>query len=648
MARTSNGRRKWLIAAAIVTALIALAVYLFSWNMLRPYIERRVEAATGRSFEMRGDLDVSLSLQPRITARDLVLGNTPWSDADAMGRIGQLDFTLDLPALFSRRVELLRLELAGAQLLLEQNARHGNNWQFPANDPSPSPWQFDIAELHLQDSEVRFRDPSTDTYLLIDLMTVADGGKLPVRAAISGSFHGLDSRISMQGAPLLRLRDTRRAYPLQGEGQMGSTRFEAQGTVTDPVRLSGLAVNFRLAGRSLDELYRILNLPLPPTPAYELAGSLRHSNALWALQNFQGRVGKSDLGGDFSVDKGRQPQFIKADLHSRSLDLKDLSGFLGGREENDQPPAQPAGKVLPYTEFNLDKLRAADADVRFRGQRIITESWPFDGLNVHLRSEKQRLRLDPLDFGFAGGNIVSTIDIDANSPNLTTRADITLKRLQWQKLFPKFKFQQASIGLIGGRAQLAMRGNSMAKMLGGANGNVTVLMNGGEVSKLLLRLSNLDIANTLATLLTGDEQVPVRCMVGDMEVKDGDMRVRTLILDTDKQFISGSGGVDLGKEQFDLKLRSRPRNLSLAALRGPILIEGTFAQPAVRPDLKQAAGRVTLSALLGGVSGPLAILPLLQLGEKDGADQCSRLVADAKDHSDDRPKLPSKPGKPGK
>lgn len=644
MASMTTKSKKRLTVLAIVVGLIALAVYLFSWNMLRPYIERRVEAATGRSFEMRGDLDVDLSFTaPRVTADDLVLGNTPWSDADAMGRIGRLDFTVDLWALFSRRVDLLKLELTDARVLLEQNAEHGNNWQFPANDPSPDPWKFDIAELHLKNSEIRFRDPSSDTYMLVALATVED--KLPVRTVISGSFHGLDANAWVHSGTLLDLRDRQRAYPLETKGRLGNTRFEGQGTVTDPVKLSGMAVDFKLSGRSLDELYRILNIPLPPTPAYQLAGSLRHREAIWALVDFKGKVGNSDLGGDFSVDKGRQPQFIKADLHSKSLDLKDLSGFLGEREESGEPSVQPPGKVLPYSPFNLEKLRAADADVRFQGQRIITDKWPFDDLKVHLRSQNQQLKLDPLDFGVAGGNIVALLEIDASDPHLATRADITVKRLQWQKLFPKFQFEKASIGVMGGHARLATRGNSVAQMLGGANGNVTLLMNGGEISKLLLRLSNLDVANTLATLLTGDQQVPIRCMVADMGVTDGDMQIRTMLLDTDKQIISGSGKIDLGEERLDVKLRSRPRGMSLAALRGPIVIDGTFAQPAVRPDLKQAAGRVTLSALLGGVSGPLALIPLLQLGEKDGANQCAKLMDEARDHADDKPKLPSKPGK---
>src|SRR5450830_702880 len=63
--------RKWLVGIAICLLLLVTAVYFFDWNLARPYIARKVTSSTGRSFVINGDLDVRLSLRPRIIANDV-------------------------------------------------------------------------------------------------------------------------------------------------------------------------------------------------------------------------------------------------------------------------------------------------------------------------------------------------------------------------------------------------------------------------------------------------------------------------------------------------------------------------------------------------------------------------------------------------
>jgi uncharacterized protein involved in outer membrane biogenesis len=123
-----------------------------------------------------------------------------------------------------------------------------------------------------------------------------------------------------------------------------------------------------------------------------------------------------------------------------------------------------------------------------------------------------------------------------------------------RSIIPRFQFQKANAGVIGGRAKFASRGNSMAQMLGSANGQVAFMMHGGSVSQLVVRLANLDVANSVLLLLGGDKSVPIRCMVTDLEAKDGDMQVRTMVLDTTKSIINGSGHINFKDETLDLRL----------------------------------------------------------------------------------------------
>jgi AsmA family protein len=64
-------------------------------------------------------------------------------------------------------------------------------------------------------------------------------------------------------------------------------------------------------------------------------------------------------------------------------------------------------------------------------------------------------------------------------------------------------------------------------------------------------------------------------------------------------------------------------------LRGPIVLGGTFKNPDARPSVAQVATRVGVSAGLGAVAPPLALLPLIDLGGASDVD-CRSLIEEAR------------------
>ncbi len=152
--------------------------------------------------------------------------------------------------------------------------------------------------------------------------------------------------------------------------RVGDTRATVKGIVRDPADARSMDMQLTLAGASLAELYKIVGVPLPPTPPYRIAGRLVQRGELWEFRQFTGAVGDSDLSGDFLVDRSRTPQFMKADLKSNRLALADLSGFIGAEKTASGKVTTPnPNRVLPDSPYNLEKLKAADADVKFEGKQ---------------------------------------------------------------------------------------------------------------------------------------------------------------------------------------------------------------------------------------------------------------------------------------
>ncbi|MFX8516173.1 AsmA family protein, partial [Acinetobacter baumannii] len=92
---------------------------------------------------------------------------------------------------------------------------------------------------------------------------------------------------------------------------------------------------------------------------------------------------------------------------------------------------------------------------------------------------------------FAGGQLIATIRMNAQKSPFQTTAKVTLNRVRLRELFPTIPRMDTSKGLLGGVIDLKTQGNSIANMLGNANGEASFAMTGGEMSGLLLEAVDL-------------------------------------------------------------------------------------------------------------------------------------------------------------
>ena len=408
---------------------------------------------------------------------------------------------------------------------------------------------------------------------------------------------------------------------IDSHARVGSTSVDVKGRLVDPANLRSLDLTLALAGQDMSELYALFRTPLPSTGPYRIDGRLRYANAVWTFENFHGTVGRSDLAGTYVYDRSGARPSIKATLVSERLDITDLSGFVG-----DGPHTPPTpGKVLPHSEYDLARLRGTDVDVTFTGRRFRNEALPLNRMNTHLVLRGGLLTLDPLEFGAAGGRLDGRVVLDARKPTITAEADLRALELNLARIAPSVKALVQSAGRVDARVQLRGRGNSVAALLGGADGTVVAVMNGGEISDLALRLANLDLANALVAAAKGNQPIPVRCLVADFTAQKGVLTPDPLLLDTEHTLVQGTGRLSLADESLDLRLVAQPKDGSLVALRGPIDVQGTLAHPAVQPELGNAIARAGAAIGLGIVAGPAALLPLIEVGKPVQVDCAQHL-----------------------
>lgn len=626
--RPGKRGQRWLAILVFLFAALLILIALWDWNWFKGPVERAVQAKTGREFHIHGDLDVDLGLVTTVRGDGLTFANATWAKQPQMATADRVEIDLRVWPLLRGQVRIPEIRLIRPDLLLETapEKNQPGNWDFlgPSDGDPPV-----LQRLLVDDGRLQFQDAAGRT----DVMVSLDSGKPrdkdsgpPLLVKGNGRWQGNPFSLEGNTESPLELTNTGHPFRIHLDGRAGNTHAIASGTLTNPFQLRVFDLELMLSGQDMEDLYPLIGVAMPSTPPYRLKGQLKRDNAIWRYENFTGTAGDSDLGGTAQIDVSGDRPFLKADLVSKRLDFDDLAGFIGappktgaGESANAEQKAQAAAlatraKVLPDTPYNLSKLRAMDADVRWKAQRINSPTLPLDDMDAHLKLNDGLLRLEPLNFGVAGGDIRSTIRMDARKQAISTQLQATIRKVQLGKLFPDAKLAEQASGGISGDINLTGQGNSVAAMLGSSDGAVALGIGRGHVGNLIMELAGLDVAESVKFLFTGDKQIPLRCAWGDFGVANGVMQSRSLAFDTTDTLILGEGKVDLKQEQLDLLLRPRPKDMSILALRSPLRIGGTFKDPSFRPDFKALGIRGAIALALGSIAPPAALLATIETG----------------------------------
>ena len=668
----------WLVAVVLLlVAALMLFLALFDWNRARPLINEQVSAALNRPFAIEGDLRVIWQREPgqqglsawlpwpHFAAEHLRLGNPDWAQGETFVSLDRVRLRLSPLPLLWKTVSIPSIELGAPTADLQRLADGRANWVFDlgaeqADGEQPSPWTLDIGTIAFDKGQVKLDDKVSNTRLDAVIQPLGEpipfaeivGKNAAERLAESnaraqdyafawqtkGSFRGQPLTGSGKVGGLLALHDASLPFPLQADVRIGATRIRIAGSLTDPQNLGALDLRLQLSGNSLSQLYPLTGVTLPDTPPYSTDGRLQAdlrdaSGAIFRYLGFNGRIGASDIQGDLTF-VARQPRpKLSGRLTSNQLLFSDLAPLIGADSAADkrargERDSQPANKALPVTEFRTDRWRAMAADVRFVGKRIVhSEQLPITDLDTHVLLDDGTLSLEPLRFGMAGGALDAQIRLNGAATPLQGQMRLRARDLRLKQLFPTFAPMQTSLGALNGDARVSGRGNSVAALLGSADGELNMLINDGAVSRGLMEIAGLNVGNYLVGRLFGDEEVKINCAAADLGIRQGLMSTRLFVIDTENAVIKVDGSANFASERLDFTITPATKGFRIFSLRSPLYVRGTFKQPApgvqATPLALRGAGLVALGVAVAPAAGLLA---LVAPSAGDEPSQCEPLL----------------------
>lgn len=669
----------WLAGiVALVIVGIVIFVITFDWNRLKPTINQKVSTELNRPFAIRGNLGVDWSRPadetgwrswvpwPHVHAEDIVLGNPADIPAVSMVSLERVDASLSPLALLGKQIYIPRIKLKQPDASLRRLANGKNNWTFElansSNEDQPknqkSAWSFKIDDIVFDQGKIAYDDAMIGAKFKATIDPL--GKPLPFSEVVGDSssakkvankkapdyvfgwkVDGTYNDESLSGSGkiggMLALRDPDGLFPLQADVRSGKTRVAVAGTLSDPLNLGALDLRLQFSGQSLSQLHKLTGIVLPDTPPYSTDGHLsaelkRAKGAIYRYQNFNGKIGDSDIHGSLTYQMSKPRPSLSGELVSNQLRFTDLAPLIGADSNQEkasrgEKATQPSDKVLPRDKFDTKQWSTMDADVKFTAKRIEHgESLPLSDLYTHLSLNNGTLLMDPLRFGVAGGNLNSTIRLEGKRTPMRGAADLHARGFQLQKLLPNVESMRRSLGQLNGDAKISGTGNSVADLLGTSNGDVRLLINDGVISRNLMEIAGLNVGNYLVGKLFGDDEVKINCAAADIGIKNGLAATRLFVFDTENAVINISGNVNLATERMDLSIDPESKGMRVLTLRSPLYVKGTFKHPDAGVKAGPLIARGVAAVALGTVVAPAAaLLALISPSEVD-SNQCGGML----------------------
>jgi uncharacterized protein involved in outer membrane biogenesis len=627
------------LSAAVAMALLAAALVIAEHH-LQQLVPRLLSARMGREVRVEGTLEAHLlSTRPEITATNVVIANPPWMPAGMLASIGRVSLTLRWRVAASP-LEIRRVELARMRLRLVRDASDHANWYATRAGPGTGPPL--IGSLSMSDAKVELHDErrhmefngtvsAGDAVSGGDAVSAADavgahGDAPPLRIEGSGLLNGRRASFRIDADPLASTRPGK-PYHFTLEERSGAARLTGHGFLKHALDFRELEGAFEVSGPDLIDLYYLTGLKLVRTGEFHLSGKLlREDTRRFIYKDLAGATGKSDVNGTLSVDSTSGRIRVSGELSARLLRVADF----GDRAGADTSAAAPKSALrIPDTPLRLTGLRDTEAKVTVRAQTLELGRETLQSAAAAITTDRGKVSLENLRASLAQGTVTGSARLDATGEIPRGALDLSVADVHPEELESGAGKDAPFAGALSGRAQLDAQGGSWHELAAAANGTVTLVIPHGAMRATLANAAGLDLSAVLGMVHKSQEDTGVRCAVASFDAHQGVFSVRTLVVDTDRVLITGSGTIHMDSESLDLRLHGRPKRPEIA-LHEDIAVRGTLAHPEVRLSGHGALAQTGAAVALGVVLTPLAsVLAFVNPGLAHNAD-CAGLLAQAK------------------
>ena len=283
-----------------------------------------------------------------------------------------------------------------------------------------------------------------------------------------------------------------------------------------------------------------------------------------------------------------EPTF-SGDFSVPVLDLADF-GFLLEQEADTELLARPesSGKDYLFSRepLQVDFLNGFGLDLQINIDEV--ESYgksSIDSVVGHITLNDGELKVDPLQFVYAGGTMDVVFNLQTTEPPA-----YALKVMADDLILGPMLAQVQNNTPIDGRTNVLLditsSGNSAHELASSLNGTINVEFENARIPKRYADYLSVDVFGwALSNTLAAQQYVNLNCVVADFTADGGEIKSKLLLADGPNMSLGGRVDLDLRDETIDAVLLPKQKrrlftNISPIRLSGPIREPKVVAIPA--------------------------------------------------------------------
>lgn len=613
---------KWVCVSGVAVLLLLAAVLLvlpkfISVEKYKPEIENLISESTGRSCAIGEDLSLTLFPWAGISVSGFSLGNPEGFAKPHFVKVKNFEVRVKLLPLLFKDVQVKKLVLSEPEIHLIQGKR--NNWTFdlaqggkaegqekrapePGKETKVGLKNLHVGELALVNGRVVYQDlgaKTTRELSEINLSLVDISLAKPVQFDFSTRIDGKPLSVTGQFGPM--------GPDLANESIPLDLKVDAfkeiHGTVSGKLlnrpEKPGADLSVSVSEFSFRKLLVALDMKIP----VETADPDTLKKVSLTLKTQADPDSVSVTGGVFKLDDttvafSAGVKNFKHPLLSSKIDVDriNLDRYL--------PPTQAAvtsaggskGPAAKGQPVDYAPLRGFDSTVSVTAGEVVAGHVKISRLALDLVSRKGLFDLKNLAFDTYEGRVESsgTFDLRKKKPSVKLRLDG--KGIQANPLLVDAAGKDVIEGGMNIGSAIRFSGDQPDEIKKSLNGKGKLMFSDGAVKGVDLSGMVRNVKSALGLEKTSGERprTDFSELVVPFSIKNGVVTIENGVLSSPFLRLNAGGQTDLVREKLDLRVEPK----LVATMKGqgdtatykgilvPVMIQGSFASPKFRPDLK--------------------------------------------------------------
>ncbi|WP_299980500.1 AsmA family protein [Desulfobacula sp.] len=627
---------KWffIIGGVFLVLIIAAVIIIPQFidvKKYKPMIEQKVVEATGRSFTLGDDIDVSVFPWVGVKLTDLQLGNPVGYNEKSMVSVKNFEVRLKVMPLLSKRIEVKTFVLEGPVIYLEKLKNGKANWQGigakqekkavaekktekPSSEKGLPIAALQVDNFSITNGQLIYVDQGADVKKEIsDLNLTLENISLenPIGISFAAMIDG--KPVSLKGT----------AGPIGKEPGKGTMAIDVvvkaleeleitlKGNIIDSLTSQAFDLELAISSFSPRKLLAALDQSFPvqtkdpkALDAVSLKARLKGNPASVSLSEGEIQLDDSKLIFSASAKEFLKPN-LKFDLQLDEIDLDRYLPEPPAKEETSGAGGTAPSKKAESAESSKKKtdygpLRKLILDGKVKVGKLKAHGAIIENVDVHILAKNGIITIDPLGLNLYQGSVASKVELNVQKSNPRTKVTIDAKGIQAGPLMKDALQKELIEGTLKTNIELSMTGETpdMIKQ---------TLTGKGEVFFIDGAIIGIDLANVVRNVKSSfgmGEQLAEKPRTDFAELKIPFTAKNGLVNTNGASLISPlirvlvTGKINLVKELLDLRvepkfvatLKGQGDTEQRSGLMVPVLITGSFSDPKIRPDLKGMLG----------------------------------------------------------